>query len=323
MENTTLATTPKGRADELTSRINASALTVVLTYVNIGRDLKSMRDEMLYTELGCANFEEYCDKHTKVGQRQAYNFIKCFETYGDRLDELSHLGITKLSLMTMIDETDREELIESGEAEKLSTRQLEERIKELKKQNEQLTLDMGEVEADKTEAEEKINKQAEEIEALKKSLRASEEKNKELESRPVEVAVQKPSDAEIKKIKADAKSAADKAVAAAEKKHKAEMDKLREELREERITAVDAARKEQNAEVERLKSENAALQASAKTPPASDTKSRIKFYLAEMQNTFNTAIKAAREVSDEKEKAGYKEALKAVLKVLGGAVDGI
>ena len=326
MENT-ITTTPKERAAELTSRINANAAIAAQTLVAIGRDLKIMRDEKLYTELGCADFGEYCDKHTQVRQRQAYNFIKAFETYGERLSELSGLGITKLALLSALDEEEREELIENGDAEKMSTRELENTIAELKKQNEQLTLDMGELDANKTETEEKMEKLAKEIEVLKQSLQNAEEKNKELENRPVEVAVQKPDETVIEKIKADAKKEAEKAVADAEKKHKAALDKLRDEMKDrydnERIEAVDTARKEQFAEIERLKAENTALQANAKKSAPSDAKSRIKFYMAEMQNTFNSAIEVVREVGDEAEKESYKKALKTILETLGGAVDGI
>ena len=188
MENT-ITVTPKEKADVLTSRINANAAVAAQTLVLIGRDLKTMRDEKLYIELGCSNFEEYCDKHTTVRQRQAYNFIKCFEQYGERLSELSGLGVTKLTLMSVLDDEDREELIESGEAERLSTRELEKKINELKNKYEQLTLELGKATDDKDAAEENLKALNEKISELTEALGKSEARNKELEARPVDVAV--------------------------------------------------------------------------------------------------------------------------------------
>lgn len=315
MENNTIATTSKERAAELTSRINANASVAAQTLVAIGKDLKTMRDEKLYLELGCESFEEYCDKNTQVGQRQAYNFIKCYEKYGERLAELSGLGITKLALMSALDDEDREELIGSGEAEKLSTRQLEERVKELKNKCEQLTLELDEASEGKTSAEADVEYLNGKIDALTKALKDAEDKNKELESRPVEVAVQKPSEAEIKKIKDEAQKAAKTAADAAEKQHKKELEELRADLKSQYENSLSNNIKAKNDEIERLKSENADLQAiakkSAKAPD--EAKARVKFYLSEMQNTFNSAVDTVHNVENEEERQGYKKAFAAVV----------
>lgn len=324
MENT-ITTTAKDRAAELTSRINANAAVAAQTLVSIGRDLKTMRDEKLYTEFGCVDFDEYCEKHTQVKKRQAYNFVRCFEKYGERLSELSGLGITKLTLMSALEDEEREELIASGEAESLSTRELEKRIEEYKNKYEQLTLELNETNGEKKTAEEQLKALNKQIAELTEALGKAETRNKELESRPVEVAVQKPSEEEIKKIKDEAQKAAKTAADAAEKKHKAEMDELRNRLNEERITAVNAARKEQNAEVERLKSENAALQANAKKSEKApdDIKTRIKFYLTEIQNTFNSAMETVYEVQNADERTNYKNVFKAVIQQLNAIVEKI
>lgn len=336
------AVTPQERAALLNSRINANAQIMGNLIVSTGRDLKEMRDKKLYIHMGCESFDEYCEKFTPYKKRNAYNFIQCLEEYGgERLEELSNMGITKLTKLLALNTQDREELIESGEAETLSTRELDKRIKELQNKNEQLTLELDEKNKEESgavalrennerllaelETAKTTQQAAEQREKeLKERLKALEQSNAELSKRPVEVAVEKPSAKEIAKIE---KAAVEKAEKAAEKKREEEIRKLREELEKkaetERITAVGAARREQIAEVERLKKENAALQANAKKAPPSAQKERVKFYLEEIQNTFNTAVKAVREVEDEKEKSKYKEAFKTVLNALGGAIDGI
>lgn len=318
MENEIIKTTGNTaeRAALLDSRINANAKIIAESFVTIGRDFKAMRDEKLYIELGCESFEDYCDKKTPIKQRQAYNFIKCYEKYGERLDELSGIGITKLTLMSALDDEDREELIQSGEAENLSTRELEKRIKELQSQNEQLTLELGEI----SKEESKLEKMQNEMEKLQAELAAQkdiqaqkDERIKALESKPVEVAVEKPSKEEIAKIE---KAAADKAKKAAKKQYEEEIAKLREKNDEMRITAVNAAREESKAEIERLKSENAVLQSNAKKAPPSTQKERVKFHIEECLRNFNSAMEAVNALP-EGERDKPTAALKSMIEKMG------
>lgn len=321
MENEIIKTTENtaARAALLDSRINANAKIIAESFVAVGRDFKAMRDEKLYVELGCESFEDYCDKKTPIKQRQAYNFIKCYEKYGERLDELSGIGITKLTLMSALDDEDREELIQSGDAENLSTRELEKRIKELQSQNEQLTLELGEM----SKEESKLEKMKNEMEKLQAELAAQkdiqaqkDERIKALESKPVDVAVEKPSKEEIAKIE---KAAADKAQKAAKKQYEEEIAKLKEKNTEMRITAVNAARAESNAEIERLKSENAALQSNAKKAPPSTQKERVKFHIEECLRNFNAATDAVNALpEDERDKP--MDALKAMVAKMGELV---
>ena len=306
--------TPReNRAAYLDSRINANAKIAADSIVSVGRDLKAMRDEKLYAELGCDTFEDYCDKMTPIKQRQAYNFIKCYEKYGERLTELSDIGITKLTLMSALDDEDSDALIESGAAASLSVRDLEQRVKELQKQNEQLTLDLGE----KSKEENRIEKMRNEMDKLKSELAAQKEIQakkdehiKELESKPIDIAVAKPSKEEIAEIE---KKAAEKAKKAAEKQHKKELDA--------RTESAAAARREKDAEIERLRSENAALQSNAKKAPPSTQKERVKFHIEECLRNFNAALEALNALpEDEREKP--KSSIRAMVEKMGGLLNG-
>lgn len=328
----------RSKAQELNSRIKANAEIAAESIVRVGQDLKIMHDEKLYSALGYGDFDAYCKFEVKIGQRQAYNFIRCFETYGEQLTGLQHLGITKLTAMLALDSEDREELIESGAAESLSVRELEQRVKELQKQNEQLTLDLGE----KSKEDNKLEKLQNELERAKAELDAQqslkdkqaakiaelEEKNRsmakyetelkgkitELESKPVEVAVQKPSDEEIEKIR---QKASKEAKAAAAKQYRKDLEELKERETTMRLTAVEAARKESAAEIERLKNENAALQSSAKKAPPTSEKERIKICLEEVQRNFNIVLETLEKLPDE-ERENIKGKLKAIVEKMGG-----
>lgn len=313
LENTTRATL----AEYLDSRINANAKIAADSIVAVGRDLKNMRDEKLYKELNCDTFEEYCNEMTPIKQRQVYNFIKCYEKYGERLAELSDIGITKLTLMSALDDEDSNALIESGAAEQLSVRELEQRVKELQSKCEQLTLDLGE----KSKEENKLEKMQNKMEKLQAELAAQkdiqtkkDERIKELEAKPVEVAVEKPSKAEIAEIE---KKAAEKAKKAAQKQHDKEIKELHEKADRERRSAVEAAKKANLAEIERLKNENAALQSSAKKAPPTSEKERIKICLEEVQRNFNVALETIGKLPEE-DREKVKDRLKAIVEKMGG-----
>ena len=318
------------RAELLNSRINANALIVAEGFVALGRDLKTMRDDKLYTRFDCETFEEYCEKLTPIRQRQAYSYIRCFEKYGERLGGLSHIGVTKLALMTVLEDEDREQLIESGDAEELSARELAERIKALQSVNEQLTLEFEERSKEESAAEslKKRNEQlTAEIEALKsvqdkqrERVESLERLNEELSSRPVEGAVEKPSAEEIAKIE---KAAAQKAEKAAKKQYDAKLKEMQEKADSSRITAVEAARKESFAEIEKLKSENAALQSNAKKAPPDSKKERLKFYLEECQRSFNSALEVISAFEDGEQRQKMKLALTKTLKAMSDTLSGI
>ncbi len=314
MENNEITRVPENtprenRAAFLDSRINANAKIAADSIVAVGRDLKDMRDEKLYKELNCDTFEEYCNEMTPIKQRQAYNFIKCYEKYGERLAELSDIGITKLTLMSALDDEDREELIESGAAEQLSVRELEQRVKELQSKCEQLTLDLGE----KSKEENKLEKMQNEMEKLQAELAAQkdiqakkDERIKELEAKPVEVAVAKPSKEEIAAIE---KKAAEKAKKAAEKQYKKELDELREK--------ADKAELERREAVEAAEQAKAALQSNAKKAPPSTQKERVKFHIEECLRNFNSALEALNALPED-ERGKPKDKLAVMVEKMGG-----
>ena len=101
------------------------------------------------------------------------------------------------------------------------------------------------------------------------------------------------------------------------------MDKLRADLQKQYDTSLSDSIKAKNDEIERLKSENASLQANAQKPAKApdDIKTRVKFYLNEIQNTFNSAVETVCEVESADEKAKYKGAFKAVIQELDTIVN--
>lgn len=304
---------PEERAILLDSRIHANAQLAAESLVAIGRDLKAMRDEKLYTKFKqeFESFESYCKGKAHISLRSAYNFIKAYETYGEQLASLQYLGITKLVAMTALEPEERSELIESGAAQNLSTRELEKKIEEMQKKCDQLTLDLEAAENKETKASEAetllIKKNEElfkELEALKSVQNRQEQAaDQEKERLKSEVELLKRQNKDLSKIYA--KEASDK------QKKLEEETAIKQRETENKHAAEIEKLKEQIAEAEK----NVALQASAKKQAILDTqKERVRFYCEECLRSFNSAIEAFKKVEDEEAKVKCKNAVSTMVK---------
>ena len=353
------------KAATLHRRILMNGRIAAESIVAMAKDLKTMRDEKLYTCFGCEDFDDYCVQKVGIHQRQAYNFIRVLEQYGDKqLAEVSHLGIAKLVELTALDPEDRQELITSGAAEEMSVRELKEKISELQSRCEQLTLDiederdknrtlsensealaletqveelkgmLAEVNQAKESAEERYDKQRSalieehrkekqhlqnelaELKDLREENEYLTEEISKLRKQPIDVAVEKPSEEELEKIREAAR-------AEERKLHKEELKKAKEKADAARLTAVEAARKQEAdklaAEIEKLKAENAVLQSNAKKPAPTENKALLKYRMMNIQDEFNAAlILLANFEPEEKEK--YRAALKTMAEKIVGVL---
>lgn len=185
----------------------------------------------------------------------------------------AQLGITKLQLLTEVCAVDRAEIIAENDLAGMSVKEIKELVEKSKQQGEQLAL-LGDELNDSNNAQKSLqaDKQnlAEENKLLHKRI-------KELESKPVEVAVQSPSEEEIKRAaekktaelaeklknlqeenakikseqKAAVKKATEKAVKKAEKEYSDRLNEEKDRLRadidaryKEKIEAAEQERKE-------------------------------------------------------------------------------
>lgn len=129
------------RAIQITERIRANGRTAVNAVCAIGKDLRTMKIDKLYTELGYAEFEDYAEKEFQLKRRQTYQYISVFEKLGEEfVQSNAQLGITKLALLAMANPEDRAEVMESENVHDMTTRELEELLANYKQQGEQLSL---------------------------------------------------------------------------------------------------------------------------------------------------------------------------------------
>lgn len=194
--NEIIVTEEHSRAVSLHRKIKANVQCAKETFLELGKSLKEMRDGKLYKELGYQNFEEYCEAEAEIGRAHGYRMIQIVENLPDDfVTSMLQIGTTKLSLLAMLDPADREELQQTVNVEEASVRELKAEIDTLKKEKKQL-----EVRNQETE---------EELERSKTRTRNMVQKNveltqqiKEMEERPVTVAVAEQDQQELERLQA-------------------------------------------------------------------------------------------------------------------------
>lgn len=177
--DTAVSTERLDRAAKLTQRILANGSIAANSMIEMGRDLKTVRDERLFTELGFGSFEEYCEKKVGIGKRHGYNFIQVYEKFGEeKLQQLQGLGITKLLEIAKLDDEDAEDLMRNNDVAGLSTRELSAEVEKYKNKYEQLTLLLDE---EKSKNAESASLESQ-VEELKKQLEAAHQANENMKS---------------------------------------------------------------------------------------------------------------------------------------------
>lgn len=194
----TMPTERQNRAAQLTQRILANGSIAANSMIEMGRDLKAVRDERLFTELGFGSFEEYCEKKVGIGKRHGYNFIQVYEKFGEeKLQQLQGLGITKLLEIAKLDDEDAEDLMKNNDVSGLSTRELSAEVEKYKNKYEQLTM-LLEEEKSKNAESVSLESQVEELKRFAAIL--NDDYNKALKEKAEAI---KEHQSEMKKLTAD------------------------------------------------------------------------------------------------------------------------
>lgn len=283
--------------------------------VSFAKNLKTMRDKRLYTELGYDSFEGYTVKAVGLKKSQAYDYISALERLGENELESTAsigIGITKIKLLSAFNPIERAEFIENNDVVEMSTRELKEKISQLTKQGEQLSFDL------ETERN-KVNSNEVEIERLEKEKFELKKKLHELENRPHDVAVRELTDEEKDEIIRSAVQKESEHLNEKIKKltlemqndksrHKAESDRLKAENKKAAENAVEEYKK-QNAElvseIEEIKKRSQQLESQIKANSSPEI-TRFSFFFEEMKETTGKLLEALELISDETVKAKLK-----------------
>lgn len=219
--------------------------------IEIGRRLVEARNVAKHGE-----WMPFLEQETPFSYDKANNLIKVFEAYGDQqkslfgtelsnFDTYQNLSFSQALALLSVPEEERAEFVEENHVEDMTTRELQQAIRE------------------RDEARKTVEGFEEDNKELAAKLRQKEERIKELEARPVDVAVQVDENA-VKEAADEARRAADaewseKLKAAEDKLAKAE-EKARKAAEKAKTAGADAT-KETAAELETAKAEADRLRA--------------------------------------------------------------
>lgn len=314
----------------LHNKIMASGMTVAQSLLQMCKDLKTMRDEKLYTELGFKDFGEYCDEAVGIGARQGYTYIQTYENLPTEvIEKYSSLGITKLSLLAKMNPVDMFEALDSGEVQEMSTKEVKELVAKSTAQAEQLTLLTEETEALKNDNED-LTVENDKLEELVDSLK---NEIKELKERPTEI-LPEPSEEQIEAIRKEFEAEKEAALKAERdkldkkiNKAKAEAEKTANQNKDKEIAeAVQKAKAEAEAEnaelrsiIDSFKAENTKLENQVKASDSNVQKANI--YFTAFQENLNKVLSTIGEMEGEQKTmltVAIKTALQQIIEKIGG-----
>ena len=118
---------------ELHSEILVYGRATCENLLQMAKGLKRMNDEKLFKAGGYSTFEEYTESALGIKKSQAYTYIKALDTLGEEFFQLTgKIGITKISLLADLTETEREELTQTTDVESTTVKELKAKIEELR-----------------------------------------------------------------------------------------------------------------------------------------------------------------------------------------------
>lgn len=312
MSETELSLSQPEQAMKLHQEILVSANLTQQNLWTMCTKLKEMRDRKLYKALGYKNFEDYCENEVGMKRRNVYNYISIVENV-ENVQSIAQIGMTKLSLLAAISEEQQQEISERVNLEETTVKQLKAEIDSLKGKNSELErksrFDDGEkrsLQARLDDTGNALRKTANEKEELKQENSELRESIKELENRPVEVAVVDNSAEYEEKLKAALEAANQENrqhEAELEAKFREENEAIRKKLEEEKQIAVSEVR----SDYEKRLSESAAA------APVDEDKLKFKVYLTSAYDILGRLLGLASQHTEPIYKEKIKQLLNNVL----------
>ena len=250
-------------ASKLHQHIIASAELAQQNIIEMCQGLKKMRDGKAYTAFGYETFEDYCENMVGMKRSNAYKYITIVENLSDdKIQTYGQIGISKLSLLASLSHVEQDEIVNVVDVNNVSYRELQAKIKEIEKRNNELE-----------------NK----YEQTTLELSTANERIEELKNRPVEVSVQE--DTESKKRAEEL----EKQLSTAQKEHL----KIKQQLQSDRDAFNQRISSLQN-EVEKARTENKHSDA--------DNKEIFKAYYKNCIGAFNSMIEFVNNISSDEAK---------------------
>ena len=282
------------KAAELDRRIKTSAQLAQQSLYDMCMGFKEMRDSRLYKELGYSDFGEYCEQETGFSRMNVYNYIRVAEKLPqDFVNSSLQIGVKKLTLLAKLSDEERTELAENIDLESTTVKELKAKIDILQNERDRAMKSNAEASHQVFMADKKVLE-------MKNKVTQLEAEIKELESRPIEVAVETDSK-EVANLK-DAMRRVD--LDWSEKYSKLEEVSLKD--RRELLQKAERAEKDKQdklsqlrAELDRTKAEyEKKLAGKVDTAPVQDDKAIFKAYLSTAVDSVTRLVDFVNEHND-------------------------
>lgn len=282
------------KAAELDRRIKTSAQLAQQSLYDMCMGFKEMRDSRLYKELGYSDFGDYCEKETGFSRMNVYNYIRVAEKLPqDFVNSSLQIGVKKLTLLAKLSDEERTELAENIDLESTTVKELKAKIDILQNERDRAMESNAEASHQVFMADKKVLE-------MKNKVTQLEAEIKELESRPIEVAVETDSK-EVANLK-DAMRRVD--LDWSEKYSKLEEDSLKD--RRELLQKAEQAEKDKQdklsqlcEELDRTKAEyEKKLAGKVDTAPVQDDKAIFKAYLSTAVDSVTRLVDFVNEHND-------------------------
>ena len=118
------------KLENFTERIKSKEKQIVVSFVEIGKELKEVRDKQIYKEK-YSEFGDYVNSSGfKFSERHAYRMIAICEEFSDI--DVTKFGITKTLELLKLPAPERQQLIEEKDIEEMSVRELKEEVEDKK-----------------------------------------------------------------------------------------------------------------------------------------------------------------------------------------------
>lgn len=282
------------KAAELDRRIKTSAQLAQQSLYDMCMGFKEMRDSRLYKELGYSDFGDYCEKETGFSRMNVYNYIRVAEKLPqDFVNSSLQIGVKKLTLLAKLSDEERTELAENIDLESTTVKELKAKIDILQNERDRAMESNAEASHQVFMADKKVLE-------MKNRVTQLEAEIKELESRPIEVAVETDSK-EVANLK-DAMRRVD--LDWSEKYSKLEEDSLKD--RRELLQKAEQAEKDKQDKLSQLREEldrtkaeyEKKLAGKVDTAPVQDDKAIFKAYLSTAVDSVTRLVGFVNEHND-------------------------
>lgn len=282
------------RAAELDRRIKTSAQLAQQSLYDMCMGFKEMRDSRLYKELGYSDFGEYCEQETGFSRMNVYNYIRVAEKLPqDFVNSSLQIGVKKLTLLAKLSDEERTELAENIDLESTTVKELKAKIDILQNERDRAMESNAEASHQVFMADKKVLE-------MKNKVTQLEAEIKELENRPIEVAVETDSK-EVANLK-DAMRRID--LDWSEKYSKLEEDSLKD--RRELLQKAEQAEKDKQEKLSQLREEldrtkaeyEKKLAEKAENTPTQDDKAIFKAYLSTAVDSVTRLVDFVNEHND-------------------------